>query len=152
MTEIFSSKAFQSFPSHQICGHALRVGGLVLVNSSDVRYTKKGTYFIGVYRLSKGKTITCKVGYVQVGWNEVGSEPHWMHWKIVPSPRSTDEHDRATKYPLHMKHHGYCVTNFVGGVGAVFAGKDVNRASLGLVQDDMEVTPDIEANHTGGAP
>ena len=39
-----------------------------------------------------------------------------------------------------MKHHGYCVINFVDSAGAVFAGKDVNRAGLELVQDDMDVT------------
>ena len=51
-----------------------------------------------------------------------------------------NDHDRATKDSLQMKHHGYCVINFVDSAGAVFAGKDVNRAGLELVQDDMDVT------------
>ena len=42
---------------------------------------------------------------------------------------------------LKMKHHGYCVINFVDSAGAVFSGKDINRASLEFVQGDMEVTP-----------
>ena len=64
-----------------------------------------------------------------------------MHWKNVCSPRSIDEHNRATKDLLQMKHHVYCVINFVGSAGAVFAGKDVNRSGLEFVQDNMEVTP-----------
>ena len=65
-----------------------------------------------------------------------------MHWKNVPSPRSIDEHDRATTDSLQIKHHGYCVINFVdsAGAGAVFASKDVNRVGLELVQVDMDVT------------
>ena len=35
---------------------------MVLVNGTDVRYTNKGTYFIGVYRLSKGKPLNVRLG------------------------------------------------------------------------------------------
>ena len=45
---IFSSKTFQSCRNHPVYGCLLRVGELVLVNGTDVRYTKEGTYFIGV--------------------------------------------------------------------------------------------------------
>ena len=80
---------------------------------------------------------------MRVGWNEDKYLQNFIRCigKIVPSPRSIDEHDCATKDSLQMNHHGYCVINFVDSVGAVFVGKNVNCAGLELVQDDMEVTP-----------
>ena len=103
VTNIFPSRIFQSCRDHSVCGHSLRVVGLVLVNGTDVGYTKEGTYFTVVYRLNKGKTIKCKFGYVRVGWNEVKYLQNRIGCidKIVPSPKPVDEHNRSTKDSLN---------------------------------------------------
>ena len=116
---------------------------MVLVNVTNVRYTKEGPYFIAVYTLSNGKTIKCKVGYVRVGWNEVKYVQNHIKCidKIVPIPSPIDELGRLTKNSLPMKHHGYCVINFVDSVGVLFAGMDINQGGKEFIQGDMEVTP-----------
>ena len=61
---VCAGTAFQSCNRHTHCGDSLNKGGLVLVNGNDVEYCSQGTYLIGVYKLLRGKVISCKVGYV----------------------------------------------------------------------------------------
>ena len=105
---------------------------LVLVNGADVRYIKEGVYFIGVYKLSRGKGIKCKVGYVRVGWNEVafvvnriGSIEKIMHKPEVPQP--AERGYRTTMDSCQNRVHGFCIINFVDTAGALFCGVDTTR-------------------------
>ena len=99
---------------------------MVLVNGNDVEYCTQGTYVIGVYKLLRGKVISCNVVYVRVAWNEVKFLVNRVAAvdKVVPKPLPLlpkERHDRDT---LQWKHNGYAIVNFVDSFGPLFGGLD----------------------------
>ena len=144
VTNISSATTFQNCNEHKACGTYLSIGGLVFVNGVDVRYTKEGVYYIGVYKLSRGKKITCKVGYVRVCWNKVKYFTNCIACieKIVHQPKLANQ-GRGVKDSLQAKHHGYCIINFLDTWGALLTAKDANRAG-------KEICPNEGDDNEGG--
>ena len=129
VTNISTGASFMNCNEHEECGRHLSLGGLVFINGVDVRYAKEGVYYIGVYKLSRGKKITCKVGYVRVWWKEVKYFTNRIACieKIVHQPNASNP-ARGVKDSLQSKHQGYCIVNFLDIWGALLTATDANRA------------------------